>query len=125
MSPKLQSEINDKMNEVSSISRAMNFLLDKDLNPSDGVYYNFSGSSLWFVVSNREDLQVFMTLSPLWNKRVDSNIMEYKAQVEGIDICIRARDAALPPTCKEVEEVVTVPAKEAYTYVNKRIICDV
>lgn len=64
-------------------------------------------------VDNREDLSVLMTLAPKWSKTPGDNGITYSATVDGEEVQIQARAAALPGTCKLVEEEYEVPAVEA------------
>ncbi len=65
---------------------------------------------------SREDLATLMTLAPRWAKSPSDKSIEYTAEVDGLDIHLAAVDAALPGTCKLVEEeyeVAEEPAKPA------------
>lgn len=64
-------------------------------------------------VSNREDLTVLMTLAPKWSKVPSGNGIIYCATVEGEEVQLAAQNAALPSTCKLVEEEYEIPAVEA------------
>jgi len=77
---------------------------------SDTVELNAYSGIFWFSVYNREDLQLLMTLSPQWLKTKGEAVITYGATVEGVCFELRAHDAALPSTCKLVEESYVVPA---------------
>lgn len=99
-------------------------MLGEQLNESVNI------SPMYFFevhVYTREDLSLLMTLAPTWNKSYDKRCISYTAHVGGIPVTLRAYQAALPPTCVEEEVEIVVdaqPAKEAYTYTEKRIKCD-
>lgn len=63
--------------------------------------------------TNREDLQLLMTLAPRWSKSPSEDGITYEAEVEGERFQIVAKKAALPATCKMVEEEYELPAVEA------------
>ena len=67
----------------------------------------------WVYVKTREDLQVLMELAPKWSKHNDATTIEYTAEVDGIEVTLKATGAALPGTCKLVEEEYDVPAVPA------------
>lgn len=75
---------------------------------------NFSPACMfWVYVKTREDLQVLMELAPKWSKRNGVAFIEYTAEAEGIEVALKASGAALPGTCKLVEEEYEVPAVPA------------
>lgn len=67
----------------------------------------------WIHINNREDLATVMTLAPLWTKSPGSTGIDYSAVVLGVGVTIKAEAAALPNTCKMVEEEYEVPAQPA------------
>lgn len=69
---------------------------------------NPCGGSCWFTVDNREDVQLLLQLAPRWEKKPCENGIDYIDRVS--DFRIRTIEGALPPTCKLVEEEVTIPA---------------
>lgn len=80
---------------------------------SPDVDFNPYGSTFWFTVSKREDVQVLMKLAPRWSKNVWEGGIDYNATVDGVEFKIRTQDGALPPTCRLVEQDVEIPAKPA------------
>jgi len=94
--------------------------LSESVNFSPCVYISIT-------VNTREDLAVLMTLAPKWTKTPGVNGITYSATVDGEDIQIQAQQAALPGTCKLVEEEYEIPAVEAKpATVGKRMVlkCD-
>lgn len=87
--------------------------------------FNFAGRSLWFLVYNREDLQVMMQLAPMWTKSSEGKAIVYSAEIHGISHQIRAFDAALPPTCKTIKVTETIPAQPEHVIEYEKIQCDV
>ena len=64
-------------------------------------------------VTKRGDLALLMTLAPIWAKSPDERGISYTATIDGLELHVRATDAALPGTCKLVEEEFEIPAVEA------------
>lgn len=64
-------------------------------------------------VTKREDLALLMTVAPIWAKSPDDSGIDYTAMVDGRELHIKAMSAALPGTCKLVEEEYEIPAVEA------------
>jgi hypothetical protein len=91
---------------------------------SDKAEANACSGSVWCHADNRDDLKAFMSLAPRWEKGTDADIMEYRAQVDGIPIIIKAQGEAIPPTCHVIEEEVEVPAQPAHTVKRSRIVCN-
>jgi len=60
-------------------------------------------------VYNRDDLTHMMTLAPMWKKEYENTYIRYNAEINGCDLVLKAYDAALPATCTEVEEDLTIP----------------
>jgi len=79
----------------------------------DRVYINGYGGSFHIDLYTREDLQLFMTLAPLWTKTTSGDLISYEATIYGVEFHLRAHEAALPDTCKLVEEEVDIPAQPA------------
>lgn len=74
-------------------------------------------------VDNRDDLSLFMTLAPKWNKTPCTEGISYDAMVDGERFQIIAKAAAIPPTCRMVEEEYVIPAEEAKpSRVGKRMV---
>lgn len=74
-------------------------------------------------VDNREDLALLMTLAPRWDKHAADNGVSYNAEVNGERFEIVAKSAAIPPTCRMVEEEFEIPAEEAKpSRVGKRMV---
>jgi hypothetical protein len=96
--------------------------IEEDL--SDTVYLNAYGGSIWFDVYNREDLQKIMVISPLWNKSAEGDAINYTSTVQGVNFRIKAHDAALPDTCKIIEEEIIVPAVPEHTCKVTRVQCN-
>lgn len=71
------------------------------------------GSMFWVFVDNRTDVEALMSLAPRWSKSPDGEGIDYKENVDGHELTIKARTNALPPTCKLVEEEYEVPAEPA------------
>lgn len=108
---------------VNAFNRGYIAALLRGIELSDSVYINSYGSSVWFTVTNREDLQKLMTLAPQWAKSNATNSIDYTASVDGIDVKIAAQEDALPPTCQLVEETVTIPAQPERQEVRKVVKC--
>lgn len=120
----ISSVINSQIKLASNLAVASLLLEKIDENLSESVYMNGYGGMIWFDVYNREDLQKLMVIAPLWNKSTNTDVIEYKATVNGIEFKISAHDAALPDTCKLVEEEVIVPAVAEYTRKITRVQCN-
>ena len=59
---------------------------------SDSVYINGYGNSVWFTVTNREDLQKLMTLAPQWSKSNAVSSIDYTATIDDINLKIAAQE---------------------------------
>jgi len=88
---------------------------------------NFYGGSCYIWVSNREQLQQAMSISPgKWDKTAEGESFKYTKLLEEQNtfLVIYANSEALPATCHIIEEDVFVPATEATTRIVKRIVCN-
>lgn len=79
-------------------------------------------------VYTREDLQILMTLSPVWTKVKGSSGIYYESKEDDnqlkAKLTLYAQDGALPPTCRveEIEEV--EPAKPERIVKRTVVKCD-
>jgi len=120
----ISSVINNQIKTASNLAIAQ-LLLDKvDEELSDSFYMNAYSGTIWFDVYNREDLQKLMVITQVWNKSVNFDVIEYKATVNGVEFKISAHDAALPDTCKVIEEEIIVPAVPEHTRKVTRVQCN-
>lgn len=93
---------------------------------------DFAPSGLfWVTVNTREDLARLMKLAPQWKKKYGTSEIEYVADVDGVEVTIKAQNEALPATCKLVQETVEVAAemvpaqlRPAYTTTRYKIVCN-
>ena len=80
---------------------------------SDTAFINAYGSSVWFTINNRDDLQSLLELAPRWTKEGNGASLTYKAKVhDRVDVLIQAHEGALPSTCRLVEVTEEVPARK-------------
>lgn len=66
--------------------------------------------------TSREDLTVLLTMAPpgtIWRKEPGESSIRYRATIDGEPVTIVAKDSALPPTCKLVEEEYDIPGEPA------------
>jgi len=100
--------------------------LCQDLVFTGPVEVNISGQIPWFHVHNREDLQTLLSLGPgLWSKCTSTRGIAYSNQIGDYSFTIYAEDAALPPTCRIIEEEITYPAQPARTERVTKVVCSV
>lgn len=92
-----------------------------DLSETCGL--NAYGGTYWFNVKDRRDVEVIMQLAPKWGKQTHDAGIDYDATIDGVEVKIRTFEGALPPTCKVVEEEVTIPATEARTVKRMVVKC--
>jgi len=91
---------------------------------SDRISPFLSGCLPWFTVTNREDLQELLKLSPSWSKATERSTMKYTAKVGDYEIIINATNSALPPTCKVIQERKIIPAQPEREVIEERIVCE-
>lgn len=99
---------------------------------SDSVLTNFSGGTLWFMISDRHDLEVLLRLAApgddgviiLWKKSPDGRVIRYSATIDSIEVQIRASDAALPPTCRTTKKTIMIAAVPETKIEVEEIVCD-
>jgi hypothetical protein len=87
---------------------------------------NAYGDSIWIYCKNREDLELLMTLAPVWKKDYEDVELNYCADVDGIEVILKATDSALPATCHMEEKEVLIPSHFVPERVEKRrvIVCN-
>ena len=95
---------------------------------NDSVQFYPGGGHFLAYVYTREDLQVLMTLSPVWTKISGSRGIYYESHVDDnqlkAKLTLYAQDGALPLTCK-VEEITEVePAKPERTVTRTIVKCN-
>lgn len=125
---KLQDNIIYQKVELAKQGEFLNWVEEHaaEIELADNAEANLHGTSAWFTVYNREDLQKLLTLAPLWKKSPSGKGIYYEAQPEGgFPLRIYAYDAALPPTCKVIRETVTIPARAEYTEIVEKLVCNV
>lgn len=93
----------------------------------DTVRFYPGGGHFLAYVYTREDLQILMTLSPVWTKVNGSSGIYYESRVNDnqlkAKLTLYAQDGALPPTCK-VETIVEVePAIPERTITRTVVKC--
>ena len=134
MNPNIEKALDDAVvrlerNLADWQTRKINLLVCKQviqqLTFSDPVQINAFGGSIWFDVYNREDLKTAMTLAPSWKKEYEGATIVYEATLHDLPIQLFAKDAALPDTCKLVEEQYIEPAREAQVRTRMVVKCDV
>ena len=126
----IKDAIVDKTNELNRHKVMLDWLTENEqkfAGLSDSATINSSGDqSIWLLAYNRDDLQIYMSTAQLWNKGTEGAVMTYSTETaSGVKLIIRARDGALPPTCKIVRRTETIPAQPAYERVFEQISCDV
>lgn len=108
--------------EVARYQLASRLLTDFGPSLSDSASLA-PGYYFQVTVDNREDLALFMTLAPLWNKSACTEGISYDSTVNGERFQIIAKAAAIPPTCRMVEEEYVIPAVPAEpAKVGKRMV---
>lgn len=125
----IDEEIDKKRSEVSRQATMLSWLeINRDIlsKLSETSSINAYGShSIWINVYTREDVAIAMSTGSVWSKSTENNIMVYTIRVGQFAVNIRARDGALPKTCKVITESVTYPAQPARTETIEKIVCDV
>jgi hypothetical protein len=122
----------DDLERLTKTAERHNALLEAGLDLSESASTDISSYSTILYVDNRDDLQEAMKLAlpgKTWTKKTEGPYMVYSLDEEnsvvGQMVFIYARDAALPPTCEEVEEEIVQAAQPARTYKRKVIKCNV
>lgn len=111
--------------EIKDLNYAIRLCGHLDLSVKTTI--NPYGISIWFMVSEREDVEKIMTLCPagkFWSKRSSGEQIVYEVILDdGKILNIYVSGAALPPTCEieEVEEI--VPAQPETTKKVRRLKC--
>lgn len=124
----LQRIINRHQRNIDDAARLLG-----PLDLSESADFNFYGDDLWVVAKERSDVEKVLALAPAGVHWIKSPIGEgvygegaicYSLVVEGCPtIKLHAMGAALPPTCRIVEEVVTVPAQPERQEVRRVLKC--
>lgn len=100
---------------------------------SDSVDFNFYGNDLWVIAKDRADVEKVLALAPAgkhWRKDAlpegtyGEGAIRYRCTLEnGVDIQLHVMGDALPPTCRIVEELVTIPAQPERQEVRRVLKC--
>ncbi len=108
--------------EIKRYGLALRLLTEMGERLSESAQFN-PGYFFQAVVDNRDDLSLLMTLAPKWSKSPCAEGISYDANVDGDRFQIVAKAAAIPPTCRMVEEEYEIPAVEAQpARVGKRMV---
>lgn len=109
---KLNSALRNFSAGMDEIKKGANVMARIIEGMPDTIDFNLYGGTFWFTCSKREDVQHLLQLAPRWEKSASETGIDYDAVVDGVSFKIRTIDGALPPTCKLVKKVVTIPATE-------------
>ncbi len=97
---------------------------------SDSIDFNLYGDDPWVIAKERADVEKVLALAPagkLWTKEgsdVHGPAILYKCEVlPGVTVQLFVLGGALPPTCKLVEEEVTIPAQPERKEIRRVVKC--
>ncbi len=97
---------------------------------SESIDFNFYGDDLWVVAKDRGDVEKVLALAPagkFWAKDADTThgaSIRYRCEIlPGVTVQLFALGDALPPTCKLVEEEVTIPAQPERKEMRRVLKC--
>lgn len=121
-----QNKLDELAAEIARMNICRKIIEDHGDSLSNSVIFS-PNYIIYITVDNRDDLATLMTLAPKWTKTYATDQIIYEASIEGEMIKIFAVSAALPGTCKLVEEEYEVPAQEAkpaYKATRKVLKCN-
>lgn len=97
---------------------------------SDSIDFNLYGDDPWIIAKDRADVEKALALAPVgkfWSKQSSDTIgpcILYKCEVlPGVIVNLFVQGDALPPTCKLVEEEVTIPAQPERKEMRRMLKC--
>jgi hypothetical protein len=112
--PEIISEQTTLAARINVVNKMVELLAGLEFD--EAVHCNPMGGSCWIYVYNRDDLKTALSLAKggqTWRKSIESGSIRYISTIDSIDFSIFAHDAALPPTCKVVEEEYFIEAQPA------------
>ncbi len=105
-------------------------LLLSSIEFSDSIDFNLYGETIWIIAKDRSDVEKILALAPagkFWAKCADDThgaSIRYHCEVSpGVKVNLFAVGDALPPTCKLVEEEVTIPAQPERKEMRRVLKC--